>query len=86
MGIIGHYTDYTRLRPSLKRIAIFENWLVPIDEKELHTFLYQLLYIIKFIPGRADIDKVLKTAIIQEVVEFRQGDRKRKTTKTVGFE
>lgn len=42
-----------------KRVAVFENRRVPTDEKSPQTFLYQLPYVTRFIPGRVDLCRLL---------------------------
>jgi hypothetical protein len=79
------HVDHLGLGLSLKRIGPFENWSTSADEKGLLTFLHEQPYVMKFIPGRADWDRILRTAAKTEVQELRQG-KKRRITRHTAFE
>jgi hypothetical protein len=84
--ILGHHADHDGIKPSLKRVAAFANWPTAHDEPSLLRFLYQLPYMMQFIPGRADIEAKLWTAIKTEQLEFKANGKTRKARRTVGFE
>ena len=85
IDILGHHLKETGLRPSIGRMDAFKKWPVPTDERSLLEFLYALPFVRSFIPGRADIDTFLRTAIIQEASEFKKDGKKRRRKRMVGF-
>nr|KAK5441272.1 hypothetical protein LTR18_007116 [Exophiala xenobiotica] len=87
-----------RLREVMETPALVENDIPELDlvegdipepnedEPSLLRFLYQLPYMMQFIPGRADIEAKLRTAIKTEQLEFKANGKTRKARGTVGFE
>lgn len=66
IGILGHECTTSGLRPSADKVAAILQWPEPTSESELLRLLYALPFIRAYIPGRADISKTLRAALIYE--------------------
>ncbi|GAQ40884.1 hypothetical protein BA78_7746 [Aspergillus niger] len=75
IGILGHERAKGGLRPSADKITAIRNWPTPTDEEQLSRFLYALPFLRIYIPGRADLTKILRAAVQCEG----KGQAKKKT-------
>ena len=92
IGLLGYQLNGEGLRPSIDKIGKIRDYPIPASEKELDQFLYMTLYLKRYIPGRADHARVMKSAVLWEKVE--DGDegtmgkikgKKQKEKKKVGW-
>ncbi|KAJ5679602.1 hypothetical protein N7462_007846 [Penicillium macrosclerotiorum] len=78
--ILGHECSITGIRPSADKIAAIANWTRPVNEPELMRFIYVLPFLRTYIPGRTDLVRILKSAVIsvgkgqnRRVIDFQWG-------------
>lgn len=76
--VLGHARTTDRIRPSASKITTMMEWPTPSEPKEVERFLASLPFLKAYIPGRADITRILKTSIITK-----PGTAKDRTSKTV---
>ena len=73
------------MRPSADKVAKIRDYPTPENEKELEHFLYMTLYLKRYIPGRAEHAKIMKTAVQWEKEGSCQKG-KRSTKRKVGWD
>lgn len=82
--VLGFYLIESRIRPSLDKVAILRDYLVPKNIKELEAFLYKLPFLSSLILGRAKLTTTIKTAITTKLVDPPPGKKKRQRV-VLGF-
>jgi hypothetical protein len=63
---IGFATSASGLRPSKDKAEVMRNYPSPTNE-ELERFIYLTVYLRRFIPGRAELIRIMKSAILTEI-------------------
>ncbi|KFY31815.1 hypothetical protein V493_00778 [Pseudogymnoascus sp. VKM F-4281 (FW-2241)] len=64
--ILGHARTTNGLRPSADKVAAFRDWPVPVEPRELERFLATIPFLKSYVPGRADLCQILKTALVSK--------------------
>ncbi|KAL3247644.1 hypothetical protein ABHI18_012339, partial [Aspergillus niger] len=64
--ILGHQCTENGIRPSADKIAAIRSWPTPTDERSLLRFLNGLPFLRVYIPGRADLARTIKKALVYE--------------------
>lgn len=86
LRILGFQRDKNGIRPSLDKLAVIRDWPTPTDEKTLMIFLLMLPYLRAIIPERANLARIMKEAMVEEVSIYKNKGKKRTTKAIVGFE
>ena len=84
--VLGHQRDEKGIRPSEDKLGMFREWPAPKTKDELLKFTYMLPFLRNYIPGRANLTAVLRTAILEVVVRTRTNGKCRTTRIEKGFE
>lgn len=66
IGILGHHCTKTGLRPSIEKIQALMEWPEPTNDQELFRLTYVLPFLRTYIPGRADLVRIMKGALKYE--------------------
>jgi hypothetical protein len=64
---IGFAVNALGIRPNKEEIEVMRNYPSPTNEGELERFIYVKIYLRRFIPGRAELIRILKLAILTEI-------------------
>ena len=83
--VLGHQRDEKGIRPSEDKLGMFREWPVPKNKEELLKFTYMLPFLRNYIPGRADLTTVLRTAILEEVVKTKINGKTKTVRTDKGF-
>lgn len=84
--VLGFAVSADGMRPSKDKREVFDQYPVPTNETELQTFLWYLPWLSDSIPGRADIDTILKTAVrVERRLEKDDKGKSRRVKKDLGF-
>ena len=84
--ILGHQRDEKGIRPSEDKLGMFREWPTPKNKEELLKFTYMLPFLRNYIPGRADLTTVLKSAILEEVIKTKVNGKTKTTRIPKGLE
>jgi len=63
LSILGMSRGPGGIRPSADKVAVIREWPYPELVQELERFLYQLPFMRRSIPGRADLHTIMMTAV-----------------------
>lgn len=80
LASLGFELSQGRIRPSAKHRDRFARWAIPENQprnvKELEEFLYLTPYLKSYIPGRTDLEGVLRDAYTEKIVKLTPKGRK----------
>ena len=63
LGMVGLEAGENGIRPSLRKRKMISEWLTPTSWADVRAFCYLTPFLRRFIPGRAELVKIMKAGI-----------------------
>ena len=63
IGILGYQCTRTNIRPSANKLDTIASWPEPTTAEKLAKFLYILPFLRIYLPGQADLSRIMRTAV-----------------------
>jgi hypothetical protein len=66
------------LRPSMDKVIKITQWPAPTYKADVDAFCYLLPYLRTMVPGRADLERLMKSSIVTRVKEYKANGKTRR--------